>query len=92
MQRISLSIVIAIAIACPALHAQDFKKQVIYQVVTDRFANGDPSNDNPAQSLGLFDATHTNWQASGAAIWPASSSSLPTSRGWAPRPSGSRRL
>jgi len=63
MQRISLSIVIAIAIACPALHAQDFKKQVIYQVVTDRFANGDPSNDNPAQSLGLFDATHTNWQA-----------------------------
>jgi len=63
MQRIFLSIVFAIAIACPVLHAQDFKKQVIYQVVTDRFANGDPANDNPAQSQGLFDATHTNWQA-----------------------------
>lgn len=63
MQSISPSIAIAIALACPVLHAQDFKKQVIYQVVTDRFANGDPSNDNPAQSQGLFDATHTNWQA-----------------------------
>jgi Alpha amylase, catalytic domain len=42
--------------------AQDFKKQVIYQIVTDRFFNGDTSNDNPSQSSGLFDATKTNWQ------------------------------
>lgn len=42
--------------------AQDFKKQVIYQIVTDRFFDGDPSNDNPAQSPGMFDATKTNWQ------------------------------
>jgi glycosidase len=63
MKRISLPIAIAIALACPVLRAQDFKKQVIYQVVTDRFANGDPTNDNPALSPGLFDATHTNWQA-----------------------------
>ena len=41
--------------------AQDFKKQVIYQIVTDRFVNGDTSNDNPSQSPGLFDATKTNW-------------------------------
>jgi glycosidase len=46
----------------PAL-AQDFKKQVIYQVVTDRFYNGDTTNDNPADSPGLFDSTHTQWQA-----------------------------
>src|ERR1700728_753376 len=43
--------------------AQDFKKQVIYQVVTDRFFDGDTTNDNPAESPGLFDSTHTQWQA-----------------------------
>lgn len=58
---------LAFAAAClftlvPALaHAQDFKKQVIYQIVTDRFYNGDTSNDNPSQSSGLFDSTQTNW-------------------------------
>jgi glycosidase len=44
-----------------ATAAQDFKKQVIYQIVTDRFVNGDTSNDNPSQSSGLFDSTKTNW-------------------------------
>lgn len=53
----------AIVSCCAALCAQDFKKQVIYQVVTDRFADGDATNDNPAESPGLFDATHTNWHA-----------------------------
>jgi len=43
------------------LLAQDFKKQVIYQIVTDRFFNGDTTNDNPSQSAGLFDSTQTNW-------------------------------
>jgi glycosidase len=43
--------------------AQDFKKQVIYQIVTDRFFDGDTSNDNPSESPGLFDSTKTNWQA-----------------------------
>src|SRR3982075_920350 len=41
--------------------AQDFKKQVIYQIITDRFANGSTANDNPPQSAGLFDSTKTNW-------------------------------
>jgi glycosidase len=45
------------------MRAQDFKKQVIYQIVTDRFFDGDTSNDNPPQSAGLFDSTQTNWQA-----------------------------
>src|ERR1700722_18201696 len=44
-----------------SLFAQDFKKQVIYQIVTDRFYNGDTTNDNPSQSSGLFDSTMTNW-------------------------------
>ncbi|HEY1161331.1 MAG TPA: alpha-amylase family glycosyl hydrolase [Terracidiphilus sp.] len=63
MRRIPLALAIAIVLACPLLHAQDFKKQVIYQVVTDRFFDGDPTNDNPTESPGLFDGTHTNWQA-----------------------------
>ena len=51
-----------LALLCMAA-AQDFKKQVIYQIVTDRFFNGDTINDNPPQSAGLFDSTHTNWFA-----------------------------
>ncbi|MBV9342725.1 MAG: glycosidase, partial [Acidobacteria bacterium] len=43
--------------------AQDFKKEVIYQIVTDRFFNGDKSNDNPSESSGLFDSTKSNWHA-----------------------------
>jgi len=52
------------SIASPAfLVAQDFRKQVIYQVITDRFFDGDPANNDPPQSKGLFDPTKTNWQA-----------------------------
>src|SRR5260370_12571226 len=40
----------------------NFQKQVIYQIVTDRFFDGDPTNNDPPQSKGLFDATKTNWQ------------------------------
>lgn len=63
MQRIPRVLAIALAFVPPLLAAQDFKKQVIYQIVTDRFSNGDTSNDNPAESSGLFDSTHTQWQA-----------------------------
>jgi glycosidase len=63
MQRFSLTLIIATLSAPIILPAQDFKKQVIYQVVTDRFFDGDITNDNPAESPGLFDGTHTQWQA-----------------------------
>lgn len=63
MPRISLPLALALALAPALLSAQDFKKQVIYQIVTDRFNDGDITNDNPAESPGLFDSTHTNWQA-----------------------------
>ena len=43
------------------LQAQDFRKQVIYQIVTDRFFDGDPANNDPPQSRGLYDPTHTKW-------------------------------
>ncbi len=41
--------------------AQDFEKQVIYQIVTDRFYDGNSSNDNCSEGSGLYDPTQTNW-------------------------------
>jgi glycosidase len=63
MKRTSILPAIGLVLAASLLSAQDFKKQVIYQIVTDRFYDGDTTNDNPAESPGLFDATKTNWQA-----------------------------
>ena len=54
---------LALLVLTTLTYAQDFKKQVIYQIVTDRFYDGSTTNDNPSQSSGLFDSTHTNWFA-----------------------------
>lgn len=43
--------------------AADFKREIIYQVFTDRFCNGDKSNDDPEISKGMFDGEHKNWNA-----------------------------
>lgn len=43
--------------------AADFKREVIYQIMTDRFFDGNTANNNPSQSPGLYDATKTNWRA-----------------------------
>ncbi len=56
-------LVLAITLIPTISRAQDFKKQVIYQIVTDRFFDGSAANDNPRQSSGLYDSSHTNWQA-----------------------------
>ena len=56
-----LVLVLVALLSFSSLHGQDFKKQVIYQIITDRFYNGSTSNDNPSQSSGLFDSTKTNW-------------------------------
>lgn len=53
---------VLLALALHPAEGQDFKKQVIYQIITDRFVNGDTANDNPSQSAGLFDSTKTNWR------------------------------
>jgi glycosidase len=56
-------LLLAVTLLTISTAAQDFKKQVIYQIVTDRFFNGDTTNDNPSQSSGLFDSTQANWFA-----------------------------
>jgi len=55
--------VLAITLIASLAHSQDFKKQIIYQIVTDRFFDGSTANDNPSQSSGFYDSSHTNWQA-----------------------------
>jgi len=42
--------------------AADFKREVIYQIITDRFFDGNSANNNPSQSAGLYDSTKTNWR------------------------------
>src|SRR5947207_10720543 len=54
--------VLALLMVSPA-HAQGFRRDVIYQIVTDRFFDGDPGNNDPANSSGPFDAGQTNWSA-----------------------------
>src|SRR6266404_1343990 len=60
---LSFRILIALLAASIAATAADFKRDIIYQIVTDRFFDGDSTNNNPPQSSGLFDSTKTNWQA-----------------------------
>jgi glycosidase len=43
--------------------AADYNREIIYQVFTDRFFNGNTDNDDPPQSEGLFDSTRKNWHA-----------------------------
>jgi glycosidase len=49
-RRLSLGALAACSLACGeprrvATHVDDWRDRVVYQIVTDRFANGDPSND-----------------------------------------------
>src|ERR1700694_5292336 len=69
MQKLNKCLlVISILVMIPWLlfsngRAADFKREVIYQIMTDRFYDGSTANNNPAQSAGLYDATKTNWRA-----------------------------
>jgi glycosidase len=56
-------IAVAVLFTSSSTKAADFKHEVIYQIITDRFFDGNTANNNPSQSTGLYDATKTNWQA-----------------------------
>ncbi len=56
-------LIIFVAFAPFTATAADFKREVIYQIITDRFFDGSTANNNPSQSSGLYDATKTNWRA-----------------------------
>jgi glycosidase len=59
---VTLLAILTLLAQLPA-RASDFKREVIYQIITDRFFDGSTTNNNPAQSAGLYDATKTNWRA-----------------------------
>ncbi|ABL78851.1 alpha-amylase family glycosyl hydrolase [Thermofilum pendens] len=46
----------------PSYPTGDPQTWVIYQIVIDRFYDGNTSNNNPAKSPGLYDPTKTNWR------------------------------
>ena len=61
--RIFLVALLVVAALAPLRTlAADFKREVIYQIVTDRFFDGSTANNNPSQSAGLYDSTKTNWR------------------------------
>src|SRR3982751_4619592 len=59
----STILVALVALAPLQSLAADFKREVIYQIITDRFFDGSTANNNPPQSAGLYDSTKTNWRA-----------------------------
>jgi glycosidase len=60
---LTLLTILAFTLAQPSSKAADFKREIVYQIVTDRFFDGDPTNNDPPQSSGLFDPTMKNFQA-----------------------------
>lgn len=58
-----LSLGLSLLSAPVSASSAEFKSEIIYQIMTDRFFDGDPANNNPPQSAGLYDATRTNWRA-----------------------------
>src|ERR1051325_11019556 len=69
MRKLSRSVFVAslllfvLSLAQATSLAADFKRETIYLIITDRFYDGDAANNNPGQSSGLYDSSHTNWRA-----------------------------
>lgn len=59
----ALLLFVALSLSPFISRAADFRREVVYQIITDRFFDGNSANNNPAQSAGLYDATKTNWRA-----------------------------
>lgn len=50
------------ALSSTPVSTGDMTGDVIYQLITDRFYDGDTSNDNPSSSPGLYSSDHSDWQ------------------------------
>ncbi|WP_052343765.1 alpha-amylase family glycosyl hydrolase [Kallotenue papyrolyticum] len=46
----------------PVSNRASLKADLCYQIVTDRFFDGNTANNNPAKSPGLYDSSKTNWK------------------------------
>lgn len=69
MRRLGL-LLLALAMLLPATTAratpytsrESLKGDVCYQIVTDRFFDGNTANNNPAVSSGMYDSSKSNWK------------------------------
>ncbi|GIK57672.1 MAG: alpha-amylase [Chloroflexi bacterium] len=55
--------------AGPVTSDASYKSDVCYQIITDRFYDGNSGNNNPAQSPGLYDASKANWKLYWGGDW-----------------------
>ncbi|MEV6971130.1 alpha-amylase family glycosyl hydrolase [Hamadaea sp. NPDC051192] len=46
----------------PVSNRASLKQDLCYQIATDRFFDGNTSNNNPTKSPGLYDSTKANWK------------------------------
>ncbi|CAF1069269.1 unnamed protein product [Didymodactylos carnosus] len=46
----------------PYFYRESYKSDVIYQIVTDRFFDGNTQNNDPSESPHLYDPTKTEWK------------------------------
>ncbi len=46
-----------------------YKGDLCYQIITDRFYDGNSSNNNPSQSAGLYDSSQSNWKLYWGGDW-----------------------
>ncbi len=52
----------AYAATAPTANTADFKPDVIYEVLLDRFFDGNSTNNDPAGDTDLYDSTKSNWK------------------------------
>ncbi|QQE79266.1 alpha-amylase family glycosyl hydrolase [Alicyclobacillus sp. SO9] len=69
--------VVAVSLSVTPAYASDYTGKVIYQVVTDRFYDGNTSNDNPSSSPNLFSANHSNWKLYWGGDWQGIADKIP---------------
>jgi len=55
----------------------DFSSDVIYQIVTDRFNDGNAGNNNPTNSSGLYSADKSNWRYYFGGDWDGITAKIP---------------
>jgi len=62
MLALSILVPAASRAAAPVSNRASLKADTCYQIATDRFFDGNTSNNNPSKSPGLYDSTRTNWK------------------------------
>lgn len=62
LTAMSLVLPVATHADAPVSNRASLKGDTCYQIVTDRFFDGNTSNNNPAKSPGMYDSTKGNWK------------------------------